>query len=110
MVNFDIILLDEASEFIDSLPTNVADKIYYNMKRVADGEFSGKLFEKLGDSNIWEFRTSYNKMTYRLFAFWDTTRKRLVVATHGLVKKTQKTPLKEIRKAEKIRLEYFKDK
>lgn len=31
------------------------------------------------------------------------------VATHGIIKKTQKTPLKEIEKAERIRLEYFKE-
>ena len=34
----------------------------------------------------------------------------LVVAMHGIVKKTQKTPKKEIIKAEKIRQEYFNDK
>ena len=32
------------------------------------------------------------------------------IATHGIVKKTQKTPLKEIAKAEEIRKEYFNDK
>ena len=34
----------------------------------------------------------------------------LVIATHGIVKKTQKTPLKEITKAEEIRKEYFNNK
>lgn len=33
-----------------------------------------------------------------------------VIATHGIVKKTQKTPKKEIEKAESIRKEYFNDK
>jgi phage-related protein len=33
-----------------------------------------------------------------------------VVATHGFIKKTQKTPAKEIAKAEAIRKEYFNDK
>ena len=32
------------------------------------------------------------------------------IATHGIVKKTQKTPLKEITKAEEIRKEYFNNK
>jgi len=32
------------------------------------------------------------------------------VATHGIVKKTQKTPKKEIEKAEALRKEYFNDK
>lgn len=34
----------------------------------------------------------------------------LVVVTHGIIKKTQKTPTKEIVKAEKIRKMYFENK
>lgn len=33
-----------------------------------------------------------------------------IVATHGIIKKTQKMPHKEILKAETIRKEYFKNK
>ena len=33
-----------------------------------------------------------------------------LVATHGIIKKTQKTPKKEIVKAERIRQEYFNAK
>ena len=69
-----------------------------------------RVAKKLDDSDIWEFRSLYNKIAYRLFAFWDTKEETLVIATHGIIKKTQKTPPKEIVKAEKIRLEYFKDK
>ena len=68
------------------------------------------LFKKLENSEIWEFRTLFNGTCYRLFAFWDTKIEALVVATHGIVKKTQKTPKKEIEKAERIRQEYFNDK
>lgn len=48
----------------------------------------------------------------RLLAFWDKTDKQetLVVSTHGMVKKTDKVPKKEIDKADKIRQEYFDDK
>lgn len=35
---------------------------------------------------IWEFRTLYNKSYYRLFAFWDTDKDSLVIATHGIIK------------------------
>ena len=59
---------------------------------------------------IWEFRTLYNKTDYRLFAFLDRDKETLVIATHGIIKKTQKTPSKEIAKAEAIRKEYFKNK
>ena len=57
-----------------------------------------------------KFRTIYNKTYYRLFAFWDKDINTLVVATHGIVKKTQKTPKSEITKAEGIRKQYFENK
>jgi phage-related protein len=52
----------------------------------------------------------YNKITYRLFAFWDETEKSMIIATHGIIKKTDKTPKKEIEKAQKLRAEYLKIK
>ena len=63
--------------------------------------------------NVWykiSSDLSYNKTAYRLFAFWDKDKDTLVIATHGIIKKTQKTPSKEIAKAEAIRKEYFKNK
>lgn len=61
---------------------------------------------------IWEFRTKFNKNYYRLLAFWDKTDndETLILATHGFVKETQKTPKSEINKAEAIRKEYFEQK
>lgn len=69
-----------------------------------------ELFKKLESSEIWEFRTLFNGTCYCLFAFWDTEIEALIVATHGIVKKTQKTPKREIEKAEKLMKEYFNDK
>ena len=66
-----------------------------------------ELFKKLENSEIWEFRTLFNGSCYRLFSFWDTKTETLIIATHGIVKKSQKTPSKEIRKAEEIRKKYF---
>ena len=70
-----------------------------------------ELFKKL-NKFIWEFRTLYNSKSYRLFSFWDKSdgQETLVVATHGILKKTQKTPLKEIKKADEIRKQYLKNK
>ena len=61
---------------------------------------------------IWEFRTLYKSKAYRLFSFWDKTqgKETLVIATHGILKKTQKTPPKEIKKAEEIRKQYLEIK
>jgi len=107
---FDVDLLPKAIEFLEDLDEKTRGKVYYNMKKsqfVRDDE----LFKKLNDF-IWEFRTLYNNKSYRLFAFWDNTeeQKVLVVATHGILKKTQKTPPKEIEKAEEIRRQYFNNK
>ena len=82
----------------------------YNVDRVAKGERNSELFKKLENSEIWEFRTLYNGIAYRLFAFWDTENQTVVVATHGITKKTQKTPKKEIVKAEAIMRQYFEIK
>ncbi|WP_211228193.1 type II toxin-antitoxin system RelE/ParE family toxin [Aequorivita capsosiphonis] len=70
-----------------------------------------KLFKKL-DSEIWELRTKYIGLQYRLLAFWDKTDKTetLVLATHGIIKKTDKVPKADIEKAKKIMAEYFAQK
>jgi len=110
MIKYAIIFLEWAKEFLDNLNDKTRKKVIYNIwksRNVNDPE----LFKKL-DGNIWEFRTKYMTKQIRLLAFWDKTEKEetLVVATHGFLKKTQKTPKSEIEKAEKIRKQYFKDK
>jgi len=107
---FEVEFLPKAVEFLENLDEKTREKIYYNIRKsqfVRDNE----LFKKLGDW-IWEFRTLYNNKTYRLFAFWDNAIEQnvLVVATHGILKKTQKTPPKEIEKAEEIRKQYMNNK
>jgi len=108
--NFEIELLFEAQEFLEILDPKIREKVYYNMKK-SQFIYDKELFKKLNEF-IWEFRTDYNNKAYRLFSFWDKTNNKetLVVATHGILKKTQKTPLKEIIKAEKIRKHYFNNK
>ena len=100
-------MLDEALTFVRSLPLKVQQKITYNYKKIEHGIVDKELFKKLENSEIWEFRTLFNGNCYRLFSFWDTETGTLIVATHGIVKKTQKTPQKEIAKAEEIRQQYF---
>lgn len=69
-----------------------------------------EIFKKLENTDIWEFRTLYNRIVYRLFAFWDSDAETFVIATHGIIKKTQKTPSKEIAKGQEIRRQYFLSK
>ena len=107
MKKIQISFLEEAKSFLKSLPIQAYKKILYNVDRVAGGEKNTALFKKLENSEIWEFRTLYNGISYRLFAFWDTDTQTLVVATHGITKKTQKTPKKEIARAEAIMKRYY---
>jgi len=104
--NFDIDLLPEAIEFLEKLDDKAREKVYYNLKK-SQFAVDNELFKKL-NNYIWEFRTLYNNNSYRLFAFWDKTEEQetLVIATHGILKKTQKTPTREIKKAEEIRKGY----
>lgn len=104
---FDVILLDDALEFITNLDLKTRKKIYYNLDKAKLG-LDPKLLKKL-NNKIWEFRMTYKGLQYRFFAFWDKTNKTLVVSTHGIIKKFDKIPRVEILKAERIREEYFKN-
>ena len=107
---FNVEFLEDAVEFLDSLNEKAREKIIYNIHkaRVTNDK---ELYKKLND-DIWEFRTLFKKTHYRLFAFWDKTgkEKTIIIATHGLIKKTGKTPSGELEKAESLRKQYFNSK
>lgn len=107
---FQVLMLEGARNFLKTLPAPARDKVYYNIRKVQGGVKDVELFKKLENSEIWEFRTKYQGTAYRLFAFWDKSSETFVVATHGIVKKTQKTPTKEIARAEELRKIYFEEK
>lgn len=105
-----IVLSDDAKNFIRIQPLKAQQKIVYNIKKVEGGVMDKELFKKLDDTDIWELRTLFNGICYRLLSFWDNDEGALVIVTHGIIKKTQKTPSKEIAKAEAIMNDYFNDK
>lgn len=104
---FKVVYSAEAREFLQRVEVKTRDKIVYNIDK-AVCTLDPELFKKL-TGNIWEFRTLYNGKQYRLLAFWDKTASidTLVIATHGFIKKTQKTPPKEIERANEIMKAYF---
>ena len=106
---FKIVYTEEAIDFLRHLPQKVKAKVVYNIGK-SMYVLDNSLFKKLENTDIWEFRTLYNGNAYRLFAFWDTEEDTLVIATHGMIKKSQRTPLKEIEKAEAKSKEYFMNK
>ena len=70
---FDILLLEEVDEFLDSLDEKTRDKVLYNLwkaRMINDSE----LFKKL-TNEIWEFRTRFIGNQIRLLAFMDKNSK-----------------------------------
>jgi phage-related protein len=105
---FKTVFLEEVDEFFNDLDDKVKAKILFNIDK-AEQTNDPRLFKKL-TADIWEMRSKYENLQYRLLAFWDKRDNEdiLVVCTHGIVKKTDKMPPKEIDKAKKIRTNYFK--
>lgn len=104
-----VALTDEARAFLAPLSPSVKKKFATAFEKTEAG-FQGDWFVKLpATEELWEFRVDGPHHTYRLFAFWDGRggTETLIVCTHGLDKKTQKTPQADLAKAERIRRDYF---
>jgi len=88
---FETRLLEEAFEFIEKQDLRVRKKIFQNIRR-AEQYTDPKFFKKL-TNEIWEFRTLYSGIQYRLLAFWDKEDRTetLVFATHGIIKKNEQS-------------------
>lgn len=102
--------MEEAFEFLSGLEQKHSEKILYNIRK-AQNENDPELFKKLNE-DIWEFRSLYQGLQYRLLAFWDktSTKNTLVISTHGFIKKRSKVPNNEIQKAIQIKTKYFTEK
>ncbi len=61
-----------------------------------------------GTDGLYEIRVEHGSNIYRIFCCFDNGN--LVVLFNGFQKKTQKTPLKEIEKALRLKGEYFEFK
>ena len=108
----EVIFLEQAVDFMDELDTKTQTKFLKAFRKTSERLF-GNWFKKLkGTNDIYEFRIDEHGKFYRLFTFWDNTGDSLtlIVATHGIVKKSNKTPKQEIQKVEKIKQKYFEEK
>lgn len=76
-------------ETVDRLP-----EIYFKHLENTDG--------------LYEIRVQVGSNIFRIFCFFD--KNNLVVIGHGFQKKTQKTPVSEIERAEKIKNQYYEEK
>ena len=94
-------------EFLDSHPGKVAQRIAWVLRLLEEqDQIPARYFRKLqGSEEIWECRIQVGSNAYRIFCFF-TTHSNLVL-THGILKKSQKTPRSEIRRAEVYRRDYL---
>lgn len=96
-------------DFFETLTDKVKDKIdeVLFMMTVLE-RVPTKFFKSIeGVKGLFEIRVEYESNTYRIFCCFD--KGNLVVLFNGFQKSTQKTPTKELKKAEKIMDEYFKE-
>ena len=94
-------------EFLDSLPGKAAQKVAWVLNLLEDVQIvPSSYFKKLvGTEEMWECRIQFGSNAYRVFCFFLNNS---VVLTHGFVKKSQKTPAREIEKAEAYRRDFLK--
>ena len=97
-------------EFYVAQTQIVRDKINYVLKMVETQRIVPKKFFRIieGSDGIYEIKIEMESNIYRIFCCMDEGA--VVVLFHGFQKKTQKTPQKEIKRAEAIKKEYFKSK
>ena len=81
------------------------EKVFFVLDLIEDCDIVPIKFFKKDD--IWEARIQHGNNIFRLFGFFDG--KDLVVLNHAFTKKTQKTPAREIKTAERRKNDYLKD-
>jgi len=97
-------------EFYQKQEEKVQEKIDFVLDMVRHERHVPKKFFKLlqNTDGIYEIRVITAFKSIRILCFLDEGN--LVVLTNSFTKKTQKTPRKEIRKAEKLKKEYHSEK
>jgi hypothetical protein len=65
--HFNVVFLREVEIFLTSLDIKARNKIVFNIDK-ARIMLDSNLFKKLND-DIWEFRTTFQSIDYRLLAF-----------------------------------------
>ena len=93
-------------EFLESLDTKTQARFDWSIEqlRVRNTQAREPLVKHL-EGKLWELRRASDGNIYRLLYFFFTGRR--IVFVHGFGKKTQKTPRREIKLAERRMEEYI---
>jgi phage-related protein len=97
-------------DFYEKQPDNVQAKIEWTLKLIQiTRQVPDKYFKHMeGTKGLYEIRVEVGSNIYRIFSFFDHGN--LVVLGNAFMKKTQKTPKQEIKKALKIMEDYNNEK
>ena len=101
---------DHFETFFETLNDKAKDKVDEVLYMISILErIPTKFFKNIqGIKDLYEIRIEYESNIYRIFCCFD--KGSLVVLFNGFHKKSQKTPKKELRRAELIMIEYFENK
>lgn len=92
-------------QFMEELNIKEQQKVHYILSLLQTEDRLPLKFIKHIKDGLYELRISWNGNIYRLFFIFDDGQ--IVVLFNGFQKKTQKTPSQEIKKALKIKEEYY---
>lgn len=95
-------------DFMATLLPVERKKIHYILDLLQTQNRIATKFVKLIRDGLYELRAMYNGNIYRIFFIFDEDK--IVVLFNGFQKKTQETPESEIKKALRIRREYYDSK
>lgn len=91
-----------AKQFIDGLDSKMKAKVFGRLELLEEhGSLLGMPFSRHLDDGVYELRTVQGGDITRILYFFFVGKR--VILTHGFVKKTQKTPQREIEKAKRFR-------
>ena len=95
------------ADFLDTLSGKQLQKVAWVLQLIEELDVIPSTYLKklVNTDGIWEVRVQVSGNIFRLLGFFDGDN--LVVLNHAFQKKTQKTPAKEIRIAEKRRKDYL---
>ena len=97
-------------QFFNKQSKKIQNKILWTLKVIEELDRIPEQYLRnvKNTSGLYEIRVQVGNDILRIFCFFDYDN--LIVVGHGFQKKTQKTPKKEIERAERIKREYYENK
>lgn len=95
-------------EFYNAQSKDVRTKVDYVLQIIMTVERIPQKFFKHVEDGIYEIRIKSGSDIYRVFSFFEEGK--LVILLHGMTKKSQKLPRREIERAVRLRSAYYESK